>query len=160
MFPNLACSKPTHEKIEEITAICKAELEAAMLDVHIFGGFYGSGEVPSKTIGHFGQWSFTRSWSYWVAKGPGIPVEYAESLHETHGKVVRVAGDCTCPNPRKVYGGFGVGLYHVDTPEGLKALADLLRSISLVNFEIVKAREAKAAKLAAYQQEVNDAITL
>jgi hypothetical protein len=56
-------------------------------------------------------------------------VEAAERLHATHGTQVRVDGHCGCPSPREWFKGFGVGHYHVDTPAGLKALADAIRSV-------------------------------
>jgi len=130
-FPNLARGQnPPIEVIAEVTAIAEAELKAAGIDVHIIRFFPGSrGEVPSNAHGTLAMWGFERAWYYWIAKGPGIPVELAEQLHATHGKVVRVAGHCGCPSPREWYKGFGVGDYHVDSPEGLRALADVLRSI-------------------------------
>jgi hypothetical protein len=73
-------------------------------------------------------WLFDRRWSYWAAKGPGIPPEDARNLHEEFGKEVRVQGHCGCPGP-ECCRGFAVGLYHVDTPRGLKALADTIKAI-------------------------------
>jgi hypothetical protein len=88
-----------------------------------------TGEVKTVITGILHRWSFRRAWVYWVAEGPGLPIEEAEKLHESHGREVRVDGDCTCPAPRERYKGFGVGLYHVDTAEGLKALADALKRV-------------------------------
>lgn len=133
-FPNLARGfDASQEDITEVSDICKAELEAAGLETHTFGDYYGEGEVPSKTMGFIGQWKFERAWYYWRADGPGIPPEIAEQLHAGHGKDVRVAGHCGCPSPLEWYGGFAVGDYHVNTPEGLKALADCLRGIIEAN---------------------------
>ena len=127
-FPNLARGEnPTDNIIEEVTAIAKAELEAAGIEavrIPLLGG-----EVPSKVFGELSMWGFRRAWYYWVANGPGLPVEVAERLHASHGTQVRVAGHCGCPSPREWYKGFGVGSYHVDSPEGLKALADALLSV-------------------------------
>lgn len=89
----------------------------------------GSGEVKTSVIGIHCGWEFKRNWYYWVASGPGIPTTDAMKLHETHGTVVRVDGDCTAPSPESRYKGLSVGHYHVDTPEGLKALADLLTAL-------------------------------
>lgn len=75
------------------------------------------------------MWQFERAWYYWRASGPGLPVEIAERLHAKHGQVVRVGGHCGCPSPREWYKGFGVGLYHIDTQDGLNALADALRIV-------------------------------
>ena len=86
-------------------------------------------EVQTSVMGECGPWSFERAWYYWVAEGPGIPPSYAESLHSRYGRVVRVAGHCCCPSPLEWFKGFAVGLYHVDTAEGLIALADTIRKI-------------------------------
>lgn len=86
-------------------------------------------EVKTSVVGELGPWYFERAWYYWTAKGPGIPPNIAMELYRTHGKVVRVSGDCTGPSPLEIYKGFGVGSYHVDTADGLKALADTIRGI-------------------------------
>lgn len=88
-----------------------------------------SGEVKTSVMGALYGWKFTRNWYYWVAKGPGIEIAAAEKLHEEHGKTVRVAGHCGCPHPREWYKGLAVGDYHVDSPSGLKALAETIRSL-------------------------------
>lgn len=127
---NLARAEKTPEVIEEVTAICRAELLAAGIKPFEFGFLLSDvGEVPSRCRGSLSGWSFRRAWYYWVAEGPGIPPEIAERLHATHGKVVRVSGHCGCPSPTEWHHGFAVGMYHVDSAEGLKALADTLRSI-------------------------------
>lgn len=128
---NLARHDKTPEVINEVTAICRAELEAAGIKVSEFDIFATRGEVPSRAIGGLLSWTFTRAWYYWVAEGPGIPPDIAEKLHATHGKDVRVDGHCGCPSPREWFKGFAVGRYHVDTQEGLNALADTLRSVAL-----------------------------
>lgn len=127
-FPNLARGEKTPEIILEVTAVTDAELIAAGIRVSPMR-FPPKGEVPSQTMGELSMWTFRRAWYYWRAEGPGIPPEIAESLHATHGKEVRVEGHCAAPSPREWNKGFAVGSYHVDTPEGLKALADVLRSI-------------------------------
>jgi hypothetical protein len=128
-FPNLARQQnPTDAMIAEVTERCEAELQAAGIDV-VKIGFLLKGEVPSKAFGSLHGWDFDRAWYYWRAKGPGIPLEAAERLHATHGQQVRVDGHCGCPSPREWFHGFGCGSYHVDSPEGLKALADTIRSV-------------------------------
>ena len=87
------------------------------------------GEVKTIIMGWLHGWRFERSWRYWIAKGPGIPPVYAEDLHRSHGKEVRVDGNCTCPSPREWMNGFAVGLYHVDSQEGLNALAKTIRRV-------------------------------
>ena len=88
-----------------------------------------SGEVKTSVIGCLHGWEFKRAWYYWTASGPGIDVETAEALHATHGKVVRVDGHYGCPSPREWYKGLACGHYHVDSPEGLKALADVIKGL-------------------------------
>lgn len=89
----------------------------------------GSGEVKTSVKGVLHGWVFERAWYYWRAKGPGIELEAAMALHATHGNVVRVDGLCGCPSPLERYQGLACGSYHVDTPEGLKALADTIRGL-------------------------------
>lgn len=88
-----------------------------------------SGEVKTGVVGTLHGWMFTRAWYYWECSGPGIPVEAAEKLHKDFGKVVRVDGHCGCPSPREWFKGLGCGSYHVDSQEGLKALADTIKEI-------------------------------
>jgi len=89
-----------------------------------------SGEVKTSVIGTLHGWQFKRGWYYWMAEGPGLDVETAESLHAVYGTEVRVAGHCGCPSPREWFKGLGCGNYHVDTPEGLKALADAIKQLA------------------------------
>ena len=88
-----------------------------------------SGEVKTSVRGTLHGWKFERAWYYWMAEGPGIDVETAEKLHATHGKEVRVAGHCGCPSPREWYKGLACGSYHVDTQEGLNALAATIKGL-------------------------------
>lgn len=127
-FPNLASGDHSSENIGITTSITDSELWAAGIGVSSIR-FPVRGEVPTRSYGVLSMWGFQRAWYYWVAKGPGMPVEVAERLHESHGKEVRVDGHCGCPSPREWFKGFGVGHYHVDTPEGLKALAEAILSV-------------------------------
>ena len=128
-FPNFARQQnPPEDVIAEVTVACKAELQAAGINIEEIGILLG-GEVPSRALGSLYGWGFKRNWYYWVADGPGIPLEAAEALHATHGQQVRVMGHCGCPSPREYLHGFACGKYHVDSPEGLKALADTIRSV-------------------------------
>src|SRR5208283_2993253 len=95
-FPNLARREPSIEVIAEVTAICEGELQAAGILVTIGSGIHGRSEVPSNAVGSLSMWFFQRAWYYWVASGPGLPVEVAERLHATHGTQVRVDGHCGC----------------------------------------------------------------
>lgn len=154
VFPNLArrtCNgaaenypetklKPV---FEEVDAAVRAELiEAGILDPdNIDHGNYmenectrkaGNGcykEVPCSIFAAKHGWVFERRWYYYAAKGPGIPPDKAEEFHETWGTQVRVEGHCGCPSPLEYCHGFAVGIYHIDTQEGLNAFVKLLASI-------------------------------
>lgn len=129
-FPNLARRKPFEDSdVAFVTSTCEQELVAAGCDVSMLPVDAQHSEVPNMALGVFGMWVFQRRWYYWTAKGPGIPVEVAERLHSSHGRQVRVDGHCMCPSPQEWFKGFGVGSYHVDSPAGLKALVDALRSV-------------------------------
>lgn len=83
-------------------------------------------EVPASVYGQIGKWKFERAWYYWMASGPAIPTSIAETLHATHGQEVRVEGHCGAPSPTEYCGNKGVSSYHIDSQEGLNALAKLL----------------------------------
>ena len=87
-------------------------------------------EPCSVTVGVLEGWLFQRAWYYWIVTGPGMPVEDAMRLHEVHGTSVRVEGHCGCPSPLEYRKGWPVTTYHVDNPEGLKALADAIRDVA------------------------------
>lgn len=123
-FPNKAGD---HTDTDEVLA---EELEAAGIEVVRMAWLREhSGEVKTSVRGSLHGWSFERAWYYWVCQGPGIEVEAAERLHTRHGKTVRVDGDCGCPSPRERFKGLACGRYHVDDEDGLKALADTIRSL-------------------------------
>jgi hypothetical protein len=88
-----------------------------------------SGEVKTSVQGTLHLWTFKRAWYYWVAQGPGIEVEAAMRLHAAHGKDVRVDGHGCSPSPREWFKGLACGHYHVDSQEGLKALADTIKEL-------------------------------
>jgi hypothetical protein len=144
-FPNLAMRTdpmPSAEVLEELDQTVEAELHAAGL-VSMAANFgpqicnmfrMAAGEVPTKHVGMFPDgsgigWTFKRAWYYWVCSGPGIPPDDANKLHAIHGRQVRVDGHCGCPSPEECFKGFAVGLYHVDTPEGLAALVKTLLEV-------------------------------
>ena len=123
MFPNLAGP-------QDSDAVVRSELEQAGIPVDGLEILReSSGEVSTSLRGVLHGWIFRRGWRYWVCKGPGIEVEAAEKLHATHGTVVRVDGNCTSPSPRDWFKGLACGNYHVDSQEGLKALADTIQEI-------------------------------
>ncbi len=114
----------------EVDRICSQELEQAGLSlVRLPEVARSRGEVKTIVVGTSGPWEFQRAWRYWVARGPRIPLDAAEELHEVHGKEVRVDGHCGAPSPREWFKGFGTGHYHVDTPAGLTALADTIEEV-------------------------------
>lgn len=87
-----------------------------------------SGEVKTSVVGVLHGWTFKRAWYYWVAEGPGIDFERSMNLWTSHGTEVRASGDCACRSPAVWYKGMACGFYHVDTHEGLKALADTIKA--------------------------------
>jgi hypothetical protein len=118
------------EIYDEVDGKVKAELEAAGIEVmDLKSDLHRKGEVPTAVIGIVKSWGFRRGFYYYIAEGPGIPPDRAEEFHQKWGQVVRVDGHCGCPSPKKYMGGFAVGLYHIDTIEGLTAFRILLESI-------------------------------
>lgn len=119
------------DKDDEIAS----ELRIDKIEVHKLPELCRENHPEMRTIimGGLAGWSFERAWYYWIAKGPGIPPEHADKLHEKYGKEVRVDGHCGCPSPKEWFKGFSVGHYHVDTQEGLCALADTIREIQVSN---------------------------
>lgn len=121
----------------------RAELEAAGIEVieipdFIFKAMSAKTEVPVRVRGAVYAWTFERAWYYWVAKGPGLPLEYAMPLHMACGKVVRVDGHCLAPSPIEWGKGHPITLYHVDEADGLKALADAIKrsvAVALVQYQ-------------------------
>lgn len=127
-FPNRADSRGTTFKDQD--EFLAAELEAAGIKPEKYEVFRDQHpEVKTAIRGSLGPWFFTRNWYYWSAKGPGIPPDIAEELHKEFGQEVRVEGHCGCPSPLEWCKGFAVGSYHIDTSEGLKALADVIKGI-------------------------------
>ena len=123
-FPNLAYQEDVDEQLS-------AELAAAGIET-LRLRYKSSGEARTSVMGVIEPWDFRRAWRYWIAEGPGIPVDLAERLHAEYGTEVRVGGSCVCPSPREHYHGFGVDLYHVDVTalgRGLAALAKMVREV-------------------------------
>lgn len=108
-----------------------SELEQAGINVHRLPESFRESHPEMRTVivGGLHGWEFRRAWYYWIATGPGIPLDAAETLQASHGQEVRANGDCVCRGPLFWNNGFGTGSYHVDTQEGLNALADTLRRI-------------------------------
>jgi hypothetical protein len=108
-----------------------AELEAAGITVaRLPESMRNSmGEVKTIVTGELHGWAFERKWYYWNAEGPGIPCEVAEQLYKEHGNVVRLNGDAGSPSPRRTLLGLAAGRYHIDSQDGLNALAHAIRTI-------------------------------
>ncbi len=115
-------------ELDSGTKLAREELEFAGVDVlELPESMTTRGEVKIRVAGHIDRWDFHRAWYYWVVKGPGLPLEYAVPLDEKWGKEARVGGDCACRGAAFWGKGHSIDLYHVDTKEGLKALADAIR---------------------------------
>lgn len=121
-FPNIAGFCKTNDEI------VGAELARAGISINKSQLSVRQGEVKTSLRGELHGWYFERAWCYWIAKGPGLQVEIAERLWKHHGADVRLDGDIESPSPREVYKGLGCGFYHVDTEEGLRALAEAINS--------------------------------
>jgi len=130
LFPNLARREDDTDSWPVVDEQTRKELAAAGIKAEGPHDFLRRNrEVPSGYLGTLCLWSFRRAWYYWVAEGPGVPADKAEEFHKTWGRQVRVAGHCGCPSPLEWHKGFAVGVYHIDTQDGLNAFAGLLRSI-------------------------------
>lgn len=134
-FPliNLAQSMrvPMSERLKRfVDQVCSDELKQAGIKVTKLE-IFRKGEVQTAVLGSLNGWVFERYWRYWVAKGPGIPPDKAQAFHEAAGLKhgVRVEGHCMAPTPLEECCGFAVGMYHIDTQEGLNVFARLLREI-------------------------------
>ncbi len=130
VFPNLARRTRDRDAWDEVDAKVSDELLAAGINrIDLGDAWRRQTEVPTKYAGELCGWGFKRSWYYWIADGPGVPPDVAETFHVTWGTQVRVDGDCGCPSPLERFKGFAVGCYHIDTVDGLAAFAELLRSV-------------------------------
>lgn len=131
-FPNMAGK----HNIDDVLA---QELEAAGIRVLRLQSLKdGRKEVNTAVRGECCGWSFARAWYYWIAEGPGIPPVYADRLYEQQPRSVRADGHAGCLSPRELKKGFACDFYHIDTPDGLKALADMLKEIVEVNSQRLK----------------------
>ena len=102
----------------------KSELEKAGIDV-VESKTPQRGEVPATISGKLKGWEFTRAWYYWIASGEKIPESLAIALNDKFGKEVRIYGYAGgLPSSRAIG---GVDGYHIDTQDGLNALANIIR---------------------------------
>lgn len=108
------------------------ELNDAGIPFLKFDFLRNQGEVPSVVIGMLDGWEFRRAWYYWiaVAKDTNLQFKYADELQSYFGNEVRVAGYAGGINPHEWYKekwNTGVTSYHIDTQEGLNALAQIIK---------------------------------
>ena len=148
-FPNVAgLGKTDPKRVDDLLA---AELATADIEVQRVPEVMREkcgGEPQSIVIGELFGWRFRRAWYYWVAEGPGIPVEFATPLHEAQGKSVRVEGDCSCPSPMEHSKGRPIFSYHVDNQDGLNALALTIVEATAKGVEAFLAKRVEAARAA------------
>ncbi len=128
-FKNLAYAIEDTEAHALVDATVLGELNEAGIKVEGLESLRGHYEVPTKYVGSLAMWGFRRAWRYYIASGPGVPPDLAEEFHGKYGKQVRVQGHCGCPSPLEYNHGFAVGMYHIDSQNGLNAFAELLRKI-------------------------------
>jgi len=114
-----------------------------------------SGNVRYTTVGELDNWTFTRAQYCWIAtasEGNGLPLDVAIELHgrryelhaeaghlfvglypETYGKIIRVAGESSCPNPLEWDQQNGlkgiIDLYHIYSQPGLNEFSRIVRSL-------------------------------
>lgn len=119
--------------------------ELSEAGIEVVEGKRTRSEVPYTLTGKLADWNFSRAWYYWMAHaedGKGLPLEVATELHErkypisgerepeTYGQVIRVAGHCGCPPPKEWLNSNGkIDSYHIDSQEGLNALAGSIRTL-------------------------------
>lgn len=107
--------------------------------IEIVEGPKSQGEVQYTLTGKLGDWNFDRAWYYWMAcaqNGNGLPFAVATELHNKeysiegeqesrkYGKVIRVGGCAGAPEPSG-----DISSYHIDSQEGLNALAGAIRDL-------------------------------
>jgi hypothetical protein len=79
-------------------------------------------------------------------------------LNDEYGRQVRANGFAGGMNPWRRFEGLGVGLYHVDTQEGLKALADAIKLVVAFNHSFLCGfcQEADVGKVKADEPYSNE----
>lgn len=99
-------------------------------------------EVPYSIEGRLCGWKFRRLWYYWSARSTddsmNIPLKDALNIHNKEvfddgmnskkrilGKLIRVDGNCGCPEPKN-----DIGVYHIDSQTGLNEFALLLKELA------------------------------
>lgn len=85
--------------------------------------------VKTSIIGQLGPWAFRRADTYWIAEGPGMPMDIANVLHTTMGHEIRVGGVAGGADPRTHFQGFTPTVYHIDTQDALDIFSQALRGV-------------------------------
>ena len=103
--------------------------------IHI-PGMVGSDDIEERPFYHLSAtalgWTFSRAWYYWRADTVGgIPLKEAKAFNEKWGRQVRADGHAGGKDALVHF----VNSYHVDTLEGLKTLAALIRVIHVMVYE-------------------------
>lgn len=126
---------PDYSTRVDVNDLLKAELQAAGIPVVELP--YALSGIPSSNIlgsislngkATSAQWQFIRGRRYWQCDGPGLPPEYAEKLHASHGEHLWVQGMARS-SPAECFGGFAVGHYDAVSPAGLKALTETIYQV-------------------------------
>ena len=147
MISTSEADSENNDKMKNLAGETKADLhilrELSDAGIEIVEGEKSRGEVPYTLTGKLADWNFNRAWTYWMAGAEeGLPLEVATELHnreyaekgerqpETYGQAVRVAGHCGCPPPKEWLNSDGrIDSYHIDSQEGLNALASSIRTL-------------------------------
>lgn len=139
---------PNYAGRSDVDRALMAELQAAGIEAQDNGRAAKQmcrREVQTGVVGLLHAWVFERGHTFWAARGPGLQPLYATPLHAAHGAAVRVDGHCGAPSPLEWGRGFAVGLYHVDTTEGLQALVEALNRCVADAAVLAEAPETAAA---------------
>jgi len=116
-----------HER-EGLNQLLISELEHAGIEWVAHGSVPERTEVFTNITGSLGTWKFTRAWRYWVATSPeGLRITLAESLHYYLGRSARANGDAACRGPQVSSESSRTQGYHLDSQDGLNALASTIR---------------------------------
>lgn len=91
------------------------------------------------SLPYLASFTFKRKWRYWEVIGD-VPLEVAEVIYEASQKdKLLIRAGCHCgdlppdkfKSEVKIAGHYCIDSYHIDTQEGLKVFADLIKSHNL-----------------------------
>lgn len=112
---------------EITTKECAAELAAANIPAVSMPQYTAKfSEVKSEFVGRLNGWFFVRAWYYWIARTKSNPIS-ADVANRIHFDC-RVNGDCG-RRPAES----DVEIFHVDTLDGLIALAKAINKLPIVD---------------------------